>query len=95
VLFDAMLAFARCAKSHRTDSSHDTDALVSGLAWSSRCPVHPLSDTVAQLGISSSTPAVRMKITAGQMVDVLEILTLGVDAARSAMGAPRLPLIRG
>ena len=54
----------------------------------------PLSDTVAQLGVSSSTPAVLMKITAGQIVDVLETPTLGVDAARSAMGAPRLRLIR-
>ena len=53
----------------------------------------PLSDTVAQLGVSSSTPAVLMKVTAGEIVDVLKIFTLGVDAARSAMRAPQLRLI--
>jgi len=34
-----------------------------------------------------------MKVTAGEIVDVLKIFTLGVDAARSAMRAPQLRLI--
>jgi hypothetical protein len=54
----------------------------------------PLSVTVARLGVSSSPPAVVMKITAGRMVDVLRTCTLGVDAAQSAVRAPQLRLIR-
>jgi hypothetical protein len=50
----------------------------------------PLSDTWARLGVSSSTPAVLMKITAGRTVDMLRIFILGVDSEQSAMRAPQL-----
>jgi hypothetical protein len=86
VLRDAMLEFARRALPHATDSPQDTNALVNALARNSRCFLRPLPDTVPRL--ASSTPAVLMKIS------VLNIFTLRVDAAQSAMRASQLRLIR-
>ena len=92
MLRDAMLEFSRRAIPHATDSPQDANALANALARSSRCSLRPLSDRVPRL--ASSTPAVLMKISAGRIVDVLKIFTLGVDAAQSAMRASQLRLIR-
>jgi hypothetical protein len=92
VLRDAMLEFARRAIPHATDSPQDANALVNALARNSRCFLRPLTVTVPRL--ASSTPAVLMTISAGRIVDVLNIFTLRVDAAQSAMRASQLRLIR-